>query len=754
MYIFRGFVVNRAFLRAVVLLNLSTVPLSAADLSQIDRKITKEPAYKSKRKYCLLVFGPEAKTRVWLVQDGDIMYVDCNGNGDLTEAGEKFTADLRDGIDEGEYTFTVGDIVDGTRLHKALSVGVSKIDLFLAEQFALAKVLPAKDPKARGYCISIDMEMPGRRGTGVGSRVRQHLFFGDAQGILQFADQPQDAPIIHFGGPLQATLFRPQRLTIGRERDVVLGVGTPGLGTGTTAFIDYKGVIPEEAHPTLEVIYPPKQPGEPPVRERYEPKRRWRYCQLEGPVRTPETAGAGTSQVTVAFDAWKAGHVAPSRHKVSVRESFFKIEPVSNRIRGELIHPNRIGRLRNYRFSPDGKRLIAGDDPGGVVVVWDVATGKELTRIETGYGDRSLADYFFLTPDWQTLFASRGKHKSEPVEQGGKRLFRWEVDGEVREFDMATGQLRRRYKHEPPREIFRVQPSPDGTRFVTLEWLPGTYERIPRQDTSLWNRQTGQYRPLPDGLEFRCFSRDGQTLGAASVNENGYTALKLLDVATGREKLSIPIKDENVLADFAFSPDNRQMVGGYTIFERANEWDKWQRWLKWWDPVTGKELGSFAGDKNEGLSYSFSPDGQTLAVISRKGQKFKLLLFRGAERQPAKTLLVEQIRKSEPLIVHAPVFSPNGKWLALLTHVMPLGIWHFDDPQHVPDDPQDVPQSRVLLIDVAAGAIRETLIAPQGFAGSPCFSPDGRTLATAGDGRVLLWDMATLLGPTEGARKP
>src|SRR5438067_566227 len=41
----------------------------AADLAKIDRTIVKEPAYKSAPKYCLLVFGPEAATRVWLVLD-------------------------------------------------------------------------------------------------------------------------------------------------------------------------------------------------------------------------------------------------------------------------------------------------------------------------------------------------------------------------------------------------------------------------------------------------------------------------------------------------------------------------------------------------------------------------------------------------------------------------------------------------------------------------------------------------------------
>src|SRR5262245_61047924 len=70
---------------------LIAVPAFGVDLAQIDRTIAKEPKYQSKPKYCLLVFGPEAKTRVWLVFDADarLLYMDRNSNGDLTEKGKR-----------------------------------------------------------------------------------------------------------------------------------------------------------------------------------------------------------------------------------------------------------------------------------------------------------------------------------------------------------------------------------------------------------------------------------------------------------------------------------------------------------------------------------------------------------------------------------------------------------------------------------------------------------------------------------------
>ena len=77
-----------AWLSAAFLGLMASPALGGVDLTKIDRAITREPAYQSKSpRYCLVLFGPEALTRVWVVRDGNTLYVDRNGNGDLTEDG-------------------------------------------------------------------------------------------------------------------------------------------------------------------------------------------------------------------------------------------------------------------------------------------------------------------------------------------------------------------------------------------------------------------------------------------------------------------------------------------------------------------------------------------------------------------------------------------------------------------------------------------------------------------------------------------
>ena len=79
----------------VVWLALQSVgAASAIDYDKVARPLVKEPAYKTKKpSYALLLFGPEAKLVVWAVLDGETVYIDRNGNGDLTDDGERFATE-------------------------------------------------------------------------------------------------------------------------------------------------------------------------------------------------------------------------------------------------------------------------------------------------------------------------------------------------------------------------------------------------------------------------------------------------------------------------------------------------------------------------------------------------------------------------------------------------------------------------------------------------------------------------------------
>src|SRR5882724_5540093 len=123
----------RTSLMAVLAVWFAIGTLAAADLGKVEGTLRKEPAYQTKTpKYGLLVFGPEAADRVWLVHDGDTLYVDRNGNGDLTEPGEKIKAKADKSRDHAEfgYTFEVGDLSVGGKVHKGLSVSFPPLALY------------------------------------------------------------------------------------------------------------------------------------------------------------------------------------------------------------------------------------------------------------------------------------------------------------------------------------------------------------------------------------------------------------------------------------------------------------------------------------------------------------------------------------------------------------------------------------------------------------------------------------------------
>lgn len=255
---------------------------ATADPPKIDRSLKKEPTYQTKSpRYGLLIFGPTGADRVWLVQDGDTLHADRNGNGDLTDPGEKVPAEKpREGRtpEEGEYSFEIGEIALGGRTHKGVRVHVSRVARFEHPSIAGrpdVKAALAKDPKAHVIGIRADVDVPGLKGGGLDGRLSIMAGPLDLNGVLQFAAKPGDAPVIHLGGPLEITFYSDlPSLRVGREGELTLVVGTPGVGPGTFAMLSYMDTIPEDAKPVAEITYQPARPGEKPLKELFEIKER------------------------------------------------------------------------------------------------------------------------------------------------------------------------------------------------------------------------------------------------------------------------------------------------------------------------------------------------------------------------------------------------------------------------------------------------------------------------------------------------
>jgi hypothetical protein len=222
------------------------------DLNKIDRSIAREPAYRNRPKYCLLVFGAEAKYRVWLVLDGDTLYADLNGNGDLTEKDKRLDPEKPDSGSPG-VTLTEPDGTTHTFL----------------------RVAPQKDG---GRMVSLMTE-------------RKYL---QRSGSVRFADRPREAPILHFNAPVSICISSAVshegrgwndppaaggrvRLPLGkdfpvpgdrRQQLVTLSavMGTPGLGEG--AFVTYKARdIQGQNDPrvTVEATFPHRDAGGEPI---------------------------------------------------------------------------------------------------------------------------------------------------------------------------------------------------------------------------------------------------------------------------------------------------------------------------------------------------------------------------------------------------------------------------------------------------------------------------------------------------------
>ncbi len=419
-------------------------------------------------------------------------------------------------------------------------------------------------------------------------------------------------------------------------------------------------------------------------------------------------------------------------------------------------------------FSADGHR-VAMHDPR-FAVIWDTATGRELSRLSVGK----------LTPGIVNLFLSA---------DGRKLLIRGNPL-RLTVFDLADSAA------SPPRDVAIEKPeqydlrqaifSPDGSKLAVM------FSRI-RGDhgpVTIWESATARHlatypgRPLggshilfaPGGESlfvsrgngvqrwwFKrtrndsprrlsghldeawsvAFSPDGRTLASGSDDTEKDDTMKLWDAATGR-LLKGWRADPGTVAALAFSPDGRTLASA-TLSRSKN--------LRLWDVATGRLLATLDGHTDQVRSVAFSPDGTRLASA---GSDRTIRLWDAVTGNPLATFSghTDQVR--------GVAFSPDGHTLASASNDRTVRLWEVATGRarrvfrslkkcaaiaFAPDGSILASADEggdIMLWNSTTGESRTPIHSDLEQLFTLAFSPDGRTLAAAGSSRVIrIWDVVT-----------
>jgi len=183
------------------------------------------------------------------------MYVDRNGDGDLTGADEQVPPNPKNG------RFVLGPFTAAGIEYAHLGVWVWKddrvqISLFRKEELEHRQKLPLKWGKDLWHFDGPN-DISGRGWTNQpGVQVEEH--------DLQFAARRQDAPVVNFDGPLTLKVMDTKLAFVRGDKPTPLhvSVGTPGLGKATFTQMLF---MPGDPNGVAEIVFPHRDPSAKPI---------------------------------------------------------------------------------------------------------------------------------------------------------------------------------------------------------------------------------------------------------------------------------------------------------------------------------------------------------------------------------------------------------------------------------------------------------------------------------------------------------
>ncbi|MFO0881099.1 MAG: hypothetical protein U0840_27565 [Gemmataceae bacterium] len=241
-----------------------------------------------------------------------------------------------------------------------------------------------------------------------------------------------------------------------------------------------------------------------------------------------------------------------------------KIDPILDRGQQFTFRPD----VYAMALSPDGKQLATAGSvaavggrhglPGGIVVVWDVKTGKIIHRSEKL---STAASSVAWSKDGKLIAAGTNGAGGELPEAGEIRVCEADSGKLIHNFMVKSGV---NYGEWASAGDVVFSPDSEHVAVPVTAGSRGTPAGLLIKDTGasvrVWDLRTSKARPLVEGLKVAvkrvAFSPDGKRLATASNDK----VIRVWDTRTGKEVVAMKGTDHSMA--IAFSPDGKSLAVG------------------------------------------------------------------------------------------------------------------------------------------------------------------------------------------------